>query len=126
VDEIMDDLQEEKDVMDQISDAISRPAQDLFDDVSTNLQPLATLFHDARDDAIQDELLQELNELEEQELESALLDVPAAPVIAPARRTPGVVLPDLPEAPTSAVHGVADDDEAKALRDLEASMALML
>ena len=35
VDELMDDMAEEKDTADQISDAISRPAQDLFDDVST-------------------------------------------------------------------------------------------
>ena len=34
IDELMDDMEEEKDTADQISEAISRPAQDLFDDVS--------------------------------------------------------------------------------------------
>lgn len=35
VDDIMDDIQEEKDLADQISEAISRPGQDLFEDVSS-------------------------------------------------------------------------------------------
>ncbi len=34
IDDLMDAMQEEKDVADQISDAIARPAGDLFDDVS--------------------------------------------------------------------------------------------
>lgn len=33
VDDIMDDIQEEKDIADQISEAISRPGQQLFEDV---------------------------------------------------------------------------------------------
>lgn len=36
IDELMDDMEEEKETADQISEAISRPAQDLFDDVRLN------------------------------------------------------------------------------------------
>lgn len=43
VDQMMDDMEEEKDVADQISEAISRPAQDMFDDVSYDIFP-AELF----------------------------------------------------------------------------------
>eukprot|EP01006_Ploeotia_vitrea_P028112 TRINITY_DN60853_c0_g1_i1.p1 TRINITY_DN60853_c0_g1~~TRINITY_DN60853_c0_g1_i1.p1 ORF type:complete len:183 (+),score=26.71 TRINITY_DN60853_c0_g1_i1:316-864(+) len=55
VDDLMDDMAEEKDTADQISEAISRPAQDMFDD---------------------DELLNELAELEELELDEKLLTPP--------------------------------------------------
>ena len=34
VDEIMDNVEEERELMDQISEAISRPADDMFDNVS--------------------------------------------------------------------------------------------
>ena len=37
VDDLMDDMAEEKDTADQISNAISRPAQDMFDDVRLRL-----------------------------------------------------------------------------------------
>ena len=33
VDRVMDDIEEEKDLSDQISEAITRPAQDMFNDV---------------------------------------------------------------------------------------------
>lgn len=39
VDDIMDDIQEEKDIADQISEAISRPGQELFEDVRENAVP---------------------------------------------------------------------------------------
>jgi len=107
VDDIMDNIQEEKDVMDQIGDALTRPAEDLFDD---------------------EELLNELNELENEDLEEALLQAPPAPVVAPPAPTLPVA-PDAPVLPTAphtapAVAGVADDDELRALRELESSMAL--
>jgi hypothetical protein len=35
VDDMMDAMQEERDIHDAISEAISRPAQDMFDDVSS-------------------------------------------------------------------------------------------
>jgi hypothetical protein len=35
VDDIMDEIQEEKDIAQQISEAISRPAEEMFEDVSS-------------------------------------------------------------------------------------------
>lgn len=103
VEEVMDNIQEEMDTMDQISDAISRPAADLFED---------------------DELLAELQELEEQDLEEQLLQSPSVPtkVVAEAR------LPDMPTVPSGAVASAnveeEEDEDAKALRELQAEMAL--
>lgn len=118
IDDLMDDMAEEKETADQISDAISRPAQDLFDD---------------------EELMNELAELEELELDEQLM---AAPAAAPAR-TPASVsasastaatLPaaptsvfNLPTAPTSSIAASSaataqESEEEAALRELQASM----
>jgi charged multivesicular body protein 4 len=104
VDDIMDEIQEEKDIHDSISEAISRPGQDLFND---------------------EELLEELAELEALDLEEA--EAAPAPVrMAPA--APASVF-NLPSAPTGAVQPqasyqqpAAESEDERALRELQASM----
>merc|ERR1719310_323786 len=80
VDETMEEINETMDVAKEISDVISQPVGDPLDE---------------------DDLLEELNELEEEALESKMLD----------------------EVPTSAVQvtGDADSAELEELRQLEAS-----
>jgi charged multivesicular body protein 4 len=107
VDDIMDEIQEEKDIHDSISEAISRPGQDLFND---------------------EELLEELAELEALDLEEAepmpTAAVRQAPVAAPM---PSSVF-NLPSAPTGAVQPqasqqpAAESEDERALRELQASM----
>lgn len=101
----------------QIGDAIARPADDLFDD---------------------DALLEELDMLEEADLEEQLLAPPAVPTARPAApqgvQQPSVAetkvpvgydLPSVPTgAPSSTPVGLEEDEDARALRELEASMAL--
>mmetsp|Transcript_16514 Transcript_16514/g.33003 ORF Transcript_16514/g.33003 Transcript_16514/m.33003 type:complete len:232 (-) Transcript_16514:158-853(-) len=106
VDEIMDDIQEEKDIHDSISEAISRPGQDLFDD---------------------EELLDELAELDALEMEEEVA-APAPAVSAPAPAVPSTVF-SLPSAPTGAVAPAAapaaapaESEDERALRELQASM----
>lgn len=101
VDEMMDDIQEEKDIHDQISEAISRPGQDLFND---------------------EDLLNELAELESLELEADELAAPA-----PVQAAPQSVF-NLPSVPTGAVkqtaapQRVVESEDERALRELQASM----
>lgn len=102
VDEIMDDIQEEKDIHDSISDAISRPGQFLFDD---------------------EDLLNELEELEAldtQELEEA------APVktttTAKANAPFEYNLPSVPASTITSSATTKESEDEKALRELEASM----
>ena len=96
VDKVMDDIEEEKDISDQIADAITRPAQDMFDD---------------------EELLNELAELEELDLqESSKIEEPSRKEVP----TPDY-LSNLPQAPTSAIRQQETEEEA-ALRELQASM----
>ena len=108
VDDIMDEIQEEKDIHDSISEAISRPGQDLFND---------------------EDLLEELAELEALDAEEQELEVQPAPVrqqVAP----PSVF--NLPSVPTSTVQGQAyrppvqrqqaESEDERALKELQASM----
>lgn len=97
VDEIMDDIQEEKDVHDAISEAISRPGQDMFDD---------------------EDLLNELAELDALEMEDAALTTP--------QTVPQTVF-NLPSVPTNTVKAqtavvVDESEDERALRELEQSM----
>lgn len=115
VDQVMDDIQEEMDIADQIGDAIARPADGLFDD---------------------DDLLAELNMMEEADLEDQLLSTPAIPQKGGRVQEPvaGEAAPtmrneDLPAAPSGAPRPrpaapVEEDEDMKALRELEASMAM--
>jgi charged multivesicular body protein 4 len=103
VDDIMDEIEEEKAIHDSISEAISRPGQDMFDD---------------------EELLDELAELDALELEAEAMEAPAAPVAAKAP-VAGTVF-NLPAAPTSTIEApaaaAAESEDDKALRELQASM----
>ena len=91
---------EEMETANEISEAIGRPVDDaVFDD---------------------DELLNELNELEEDDLEAML--TPASQVEAKA---PALDLPDAPVGGLSRPAAAQEEDEdEKALRELEASMAM--
>lgn len=111
VDETMEEINETMDVAKEISDVISQPVGDPLDE---------------------DDLLEELNELQEEELESKMLDVnvpaaiPAATVPAmPAAPTDTILsFPTAPEGEISAVQvtGEADSAELEELRQLEAAM----
>lgn len=110
VDDIMDEIQEEKDIHDSISEAISRPGQDMFND---------------------EELLEELAELDALELAEEE-GVHAAAAAAPARAAPSQPMPstvfNLPSAPTGTVHQPTyqqqqqESEDERALRELQASM----
>ena len=97
VDDIMDEIQEQKDIHDAISEAISRPGQDMFDD---------------------QELLDELAELDALSVETET--VAAAP--APAAATTVFNFPTVPSAAPSKPAMVEETDDERALRELEASM----
>ena len=101
VGELMDDITDEVEQANDIAAAISAPANAVLDD---------------------EELLNELNEMEELELESQLLDAPAVPAVP---TTADVVdLPAVPTAQPDVPAAVAEDADTKALRELEAAMAL--
>ena len=81
VHDMMDDIAEQQDVAREISEAISNPVafgQDI-DEVSLNILVLS-VFWSLIDliFVIQDELERELEELEQEELDNELLNVPAA------------------------------------------------
>lgn len=98
VDDIMDEIQEQKDIHDAISEAISRPGQDMFDD---------------------QELLDELAELDALSMETET----AAPTQAAAAPAPSVFnFPSVPSAMPSKATPVGETDDERALRELEASM----
>lgn len=107
VDDIMDEIQEEKDIHDSISEAISRPGQDMFND---------------------EELLEELAELEALDLEEgAEVHVPTSAVHTPQAPIPQSVF-NLPSAPTGTVPQPSrqaaqqESEDERALRELQASM----
>jgi charged multivesicular body protein 4 len=101
VDDIMDEIQEEKDVHDAISEAISRPGQDMFSD---------------------EDLLNELAELDALDMEEAVMQKPA--------EVPTTVFHNLPTVPTKAIPSnshannatTEETEDERALRELEASM----
>ena len=73
VDDMMDDIREEMEMANEISDAIAQPVDPLVAD--------------------EDELLAELEELEAEDVESELLKAPSQPIDMPA--VPSQKLPDL-------------------------------
>ena len=112
VDDLIDDIREEMDTATHISDAISAP----LDGGLTS----------------DDDLLAELDALVEEETESKLTDVPtqlptkpSAAVAAPSAAD--VTLPDVPTKPLQpssvSAEGV-DEEELRALKELESSMAV--
>lgn len=109
VEDLVDDMAEEQDMADQIADAISRPAKDMFDD---------------------EELNAELAELEELELDEQLM-TPSVPSTVNLG-TPAAAMPSvptsvfMPSVPTSAISAPAaaeETEEERQLRELTASMA---
>ncbi|KAJ1461385.1 Snf7-domain-containing protein [Pelagophyceae sp. CCMP2097] len=100
VEDIMSTIQDEMEEANEIAAAISAPANDVLND---------------------EDLLNELNELEELELEAQLLDAPQIP------SRPMPELYDLPVPPTKLpASRVAETEDAdlRALRELEAQMAM--
>jgi len=100
VDDMMDEIQEASDVANEISDAISRPMG----------------FQSDLDD---DDLLAELEELEQEELDSEMLNIPSSSQ-EPSLNLPAAPIKDPAKAPTQAPAAQAVDDE---LADLEQWMA---
>ena len=95
VDKVMDDIEEEKDLSDQIAEAITRPAQDMFDD---------------------EELLNELAELEELDQQDKVREETARQEVPRPD-----FLSSLPQAPTTPIQ-LQESPEEAALRELQASM----
>jgi charged multivesicular body protein 4A/B len=112
VDDMMDEIQEEKDIHDAISEAISRPGQDLFDDEEL-LEELAEL--DALD----------LEDMEQQKQQDRLGREQSRPAPVAATSVPQSVF-NLPSVPTGAIspvqHTQAETEDERALRELQASM----
>jgi charged multivesicular body protein 4A/B len=102
VDDIMDELQEEKDIQDAISEAITRPGQELFND---------------------EELLDELAELDALEMEASL-ETKTQSAVQPQAQDSVFNFPSVPsKAPVSvSTASTAETDDERALRELEASM----
>ncbi|GAB5033082.1 charged multivesicular body protein 4 [Nannochloropsis oceanica] len=120
VDDLIDDIREEMDTATHISDAISTP-------LDGGLQS-------------DDDLLAELDALVEEETEAKLTEVPASLPAKPAAATAATTaaaataasepfMPDLPAVPTNAPtvalgeEGI-DEEELRALKELERSMAV--
>lgn len=107
VEDIMDDIGDQMQIADDISEAISNPIGGALDD--------------------DDELLAELDELDELNMTDQMLSAPTAPASIGATAAPAapshVSLPDAPTTtPAVAATGDADADELAALAELEASM----
>ncbi|CDS14366.1 hypothetical protein LRAMOSA06535 [Lichtheimia ramosa] len=96
VDTTMDDIRDQMDIANEISDAISRPVG-------------------MGEELDEDELLNELEELEQEELDAKMLDTPA----------PAVVTPDVPVHKPSK-GSVSEDEEEKELKALQASMSMAM
>jgi len=112
VDELMATMEEEKETADQIADAISRPAQDMFDD---------------------EELLNELAELEAVDLDEKLLTpgLPAGTTVRPPAATIPSTVFNMPDVPTNRLPAHAtpaasmeENEEEASLRELQASMLM--
>lgn len=100
VDDLMADLQEERDIHNAISEAISRPGMEMFDDEELNAE------------------LAELEALEEEEV--------AAPVASKQPASNQTVF-NFPSVPNKSVQGKSviateESEDERALRELEASM----
>ncbi|CAO3699113.1 unnamed protein product [Rhizopus stolonifer] len=95
VDSTMDDIRDQMDIANEISEAISRPV--------------------GADELDEDDLLNELEELEQEELDAKMLETPS----------PVVSAPNVPvHVPAAARVNEDEDDEEAELRALQASMAM--
>jgi len=115
VDDTMEEIREQMDIANEINDAIAKP-------VGFGME-----FDD-------DELTAELDELEQEQIDSKLIDIPAtgssvkAPgAKAPAAKAPAAAAPQkdikFPEAPNT-VPKKQETDEERELRELQAAMAM--
>eukprot|EP00742_Colponemidia_sp_Colp-10_P000367 GILJ01000404.1.p1 GENE.GILJ01000404.1~~GILJ01000404.1.p1 ORF type:complete len:224 (-),score=58.93 GILJ01000404.1:237-908(-) len=103
VDNIMEEIQEQQQLQEEIQQVLSQPIGTPMDD---------------------DELLEELNMMEQEDLEKQLLDTTSVPTSIPASKMPTGV-PAMPSVPTKTPQQQqVEDDEARELRELEASMAM--
>ncbi|KAI8802452.1 Snf7-domain-containing protein [Cladochytrium replicatum] len=108
VDQTMDDIREQMDLANELSTAIS--------------QPIGALGDPMMDD---DELLAELEELEQEELDAKLLDIPFVDTLPDAPLSTPETIPAIAQPPRPARQQFfADDDEDKELAELRASMAI--
>ncbi|KAL1934211.1 hypothetical protein VTP01DRAFT_6393 [Rhizomucor pusillus] len=94
VDTTMDEIRDQMDIANEISEAISRPG--------------------LGEELDEDELLNELEELEQEELDAKMLNTPA----------PAVYTPDVPAHEPGPKRRVSEDDEEAELKALQASMAM--
>ncbi|ORY91314.1 Snf7 family [Syncephalastrum racemosum] len=95
VDNTMDDIRDQMDIANEISEAISRPVG-------------------MGEELDEDDLLNELEELEQEELDAKMLETPA----------PSVYTPNVPSHEPAAKGRVSEDDEEAELKALQASMAM--
>ncbi|KAI7869479.1 Snf7-domain-containing protein [Spinellus fusiger] len=95
VDSTMDDIRDQMDVANEISEAISRPVG-------------------IGEDIDEEELLNELEELEQEELDAKMLETPS----------PAVYTPNVPVYEPIRRTRVEEDDEEAELKALQASMAM--
>eukprot|EP00612_Vaucheria_litorea_P004388 CAMPEP_0171463184 /NCGR_PEP_ID=MMETSP0945-20130129/6941_1 /TAXON_ID=109269 /ORGANISM="Vaucheria litorea, Strain CCMP2940" /LENGTH=153 /DNA_ID=CAMNT_0011989895 /DNA_START=326 /DNA_END=787 /DNA_ORIENTATION=+ len=110
VDELIDDIQEEMDISNEIADAISRPANSIYED---------------------EDLADELENLEKEMLDEQILEVPSVPhtyeqKLPEAQQLPAQQLnmPNVPnkDIPTKVSAQAEEDEDEKALRELQADM----
>ncbi|KAI8967768.1 Snf7 family [Mycotypha africana] len=95
VDATMDDIRDQMDIANEISEAISRPVN-------------------MGDELDEDELLNELEELEQEELDAKMLETPS----------PVVSAPNVPNRVPTHNTQIEEDDEEAELRALQASIAM--
>jgi len=99
--DLMDDIREEMDTAEELSNELSRPAQELFDDA---------------------ELLEELNELEELELEEQMLNAPRVGVQERQRAPVSAI--NFPSVPIGRPNAQEEEEDLKSLQELQREMAL--
>ncbi|KAI9317694.1 Snf7-domain-containing protein [Dichotomocladium elegans] len=97
VDTTMDDIRDQMDIANEISEAISRPVG-------------------MGEELDEEELLNELEELEQEELDSKMLDTPA----------PAVITPNVPVHHPVHKGSVSEDEEEAELKALQASMSMAI
>jgi len=105
VDNLMDDIREEMDKSEEISQAIAQPlGSDMIDE---------------------DELNAELEQLEQEEMDNQLLDIKMPSPAVPAQRHPSIsAAPAVPSRQPARAVAVEEDPDERELRELEASMAM--
>mmetsp|Transcript_65991 Transcript_65991/g.132914 ORF Transcript_65991/g.132914 Transcript_65991/m.132914 type:complete len:188 (-) Transcript_65991:98-661(-) len=109
------DVEKVEEIMDQVQEGI-QDAEEIGSVLARGLGGA-----DVMDD---EELLAELNEMEQDELTSTLLEVPSVPAGLPATSLDLPVAPQGQPAAATAAAASEEDEDARALRELEASMMM--